>query len=74
MLPIVGAICTLIGGALLFMTLYFHEALGINRFHLAEELVIALFVVAALWLYGARAIRRRQGIDLTLAYKVIPPE
>ena len=73
-LPIVGALCTFIGAALLFMTLYFHEALGITRFHLAEEMVVVVFIAAAVWLYVARLVRRRQGIDLSLAYKVIPPE
>ena len=70
----VGAICALIGGGLIFLTLYFHEALGIKHFHYTEALGIGLFVVAAVWFFGVRAFRRQQGVDIDLAYRVIPPE
>jgi basic amino acid/polyamine antiporter, APA family len=73
-LPIVGAACTIIGGGLIFLTLYFHEALGIKHFHATEGLGIGLFVLAAVWYLGAKAVRKRQGIDIGLAYRVIPPE
>lgn len=73
-LPVVGAICAVIGGGLIFLTLYFHEALGIKHFHATEALGIGLFVVAAIWYFGVRAFRRQHGVDIDLAYRVIPPE
>jgi amino acid transporter len=73
-LPIVGGLCTIIGGGLIFLTLYFHEALGIKHFHATEALGVGLFVLAAVWYLGAKALRKRQGIDIGLAYRVIPPE
>jgi amino acid transporter len=47
--------------------------LGINE---PFSLVIAIwgaYCVAPLWWYFARAYRRRQGIDIDLAYKEVPP-
>ncbi len=33
-----------------------------------------MFVIGAIWWAVARSLRRDQGIDLSLAYKEIPPE
>jgi hypothetical protein len=33
-----------------------------------------VLVVGALWYAGARLVNRRRGIDLSLAFKEIPPE
>ena len=73
-LPIVGAMCTIIGGGLIFLTLYFHEALGIKHFHATEALGIGLFVAGGGLVPRRQGASKRQGIDIDLAYRVIPPE
>ena len=35
---------------------------------------IVVFVLAAVWWFAAKAAQARRGVDLTLSYKVIPPE
>jgi hypothetical protein len=38
------------------------------------SLLIALFLIALIVYYGARTYRRRQGIDVDLLWREIPPE
>jgi APA family basic amino acid/polyamine antiporter len=73
-LPIAGAGCALVGGFAVFEALYFHTALGIKHLGWTIFASVAIFVVGAVWWFGARFWLRRQGIDLSLAYKEIMPE
>lgn len=40
----------------------------------SDEFVIGLFLACLLIYYASRALRKRQGIDLRLSYREIPPE
>ena len=73
-LPIAGALCLAVGSIAVFLVLYFHEAIGIKYFHYAELTPIALFVLAVIWWQVAKLVQRSRGVDLSLSYKVIPPD
>lgn len=75
-LPLAGLGATLWGLFAIFLVFYFHKNLGlVGGYYTATY--IAPFVVwaaAVLWWYTARTVRRREGIDLDLAYRAIPPD
>jgi amino acid transporter len=74
-LPIAGVGCAIAGLVAIVLAVHFHHQLGIT--YSAVTLVISLlavFVIAGVWWWAARAIRSRSGIDLALSYKSIPPE
>jgi basic amino acid/polyamine antiporter, APA family len=74
-LPISGAVCFLVGCFAIGMVLYFHTQLGITKYYsYAWGGPIVVFVVAAIWWFAAKALQARRNVDLTLSYKVIPPE
>jgi amino acid transporter len=73
-LPIVGAVTSLVGIGAIALALYFHENLGITYFHLAEVAPIIVFAVAAVWWKAALNVRRGEGVDLSLTYSSIPPD
>ena len=81
--PIAGAGTTIIGLGLIFMGFYYRSHLGITSatafFGLSYEtlewlLPIVVIALAFVWYYTARALHRRQGVDLGMAYSTIPPE
>ena len=53
---------------------YFHTELGIVYFHGMIVASIGVFVLALVWWLIAGGVRRRQGLDLSAAYRSIPPE
>jgi basic amino acid/polyamine antiporter, APA family len=73
-LPIAGVGCALTGGFAVFEALYFAKDIGLKYVGATEIATVLVFVVPAIWWFIARAIRRRQGVDLALAYREIPPE
>jgi amino acid transporter len=74
-LPIAGALCCVIGAALMGLALYFHTELGLNHVYLTAILPFAVIAGCAVWYYGARAFRSHQsGVDIALAYRTIPPD
>jgi len=81
--PIVGTATTLIGSGLIFMAFYYRAQLGITSAtaifglsYQALEWILPVLTIAIgfIWYYSARALYRRQGVDLAMAYQVIPPE
>jgi basic amino acid/polyamine antiporter, APA family len=72
-LPIAGAGCFLVSVAAIAVALYFHKELGFS-FWKAALLPVAVMVGAAVWYVVARRVRSRQGVDLDLVYRTIPPE
>ena len=70
---IAGAVS--IGTCAFIWYLYFHyAAFGLVK-HGTFFTMIAVVIGAAILLYfGSAAIRKRQGVDLRLAYAEIPPE
>jgi len=73
-LPIAGVGCALVGAFGIFLGFYFHESLGIVYYHGMQFASIGVFVLAIVWWFGARLVRRSQGLDLSLSYRSIPPE
>lgn len=74
MLPITGAACTLISLFVMFLILHFHTSVGIAHVATALYWVLGCAVAAIVLYYGASAVQRRRGVDLSLVYKTIPPE
>jgi amino acid transporter len=73
-LPIAGLGCFLVGAFAVFEALYFHTNIGLKYVGATEIAAVATFVVPAVWWFIARAVRRRQGIDMDQAYKEIMPD
>lgn len=74
-LPMMSVLCALgtLGAALYFVLTFMDEfAAGHEPKRLA--VLIGCFVVGAVWFFVAVAKRRRQGIDMSLAFKEIPIE
>lgn len=75
-LPVVGAICALVGAFAIALVLYFHVNLGLTGAYYVG-LIVGPFGVAAIalvWWLAARSFQAQRGIDLDLAYKAIPPD
>lgn len=68
-LGIIGGIMAM-GMELMFV---FSSAFGLNT-PLAREVVLGVLIVAAIWYVLAKQIQRARGIDVTYAFKEIPPE
>jgi amino acid transporter len=73
-LPVVGALCALVGAAAIFLLFYFHQNVGLKYTTETAIYLVGMFVVGAAWWFGVRAYRRHRGVDIGLAYKTIPPE
>jgi basic amino acid/polyamine antiporter, APA family len=74
---------SLIGAGLIFIAFYYHNQLGITdtpailglTYHQLEWILPLLtMLVAFIWYQVAMSIYARRGIDMTLAFKSIPPE
>ncbi|HEX7292779.1 MAG TPA: amino acid permease [Conexibacter sp.] len=73
-LPLLGAGCAAVGAGLIGLALWFHTELGIEHVWQPLLALSGLCLVCALWMAVARAVRREQGVDLSLVYREIPPE
>lgn len=72
--PVIAGVCAILAGGLLYY-LYFH----FPYFGLTDKGQFAIWVAGTITIglalfYGARLVRRRQGVDLDLVYAEIPPE
>jgi amino acid transporter len=74
MLPVVGVLCSFVGAAAIFLLFYFHTNVGLKYTTETAIYLAAMFAVGAAWWFGVREYRRRRGVDISLAYKTIPPE
>ena len=72
-LPLAGVGTVLVAGFLVFLALHFHTPLGINNVTLTIIVALGLFVVGPLWYFGAVALRRREGLDMSRVQDP-PPE
>jgi len=75
-LPIAGALSVATAVFSLGLVYYFHENLGLlGGYYTATILApFAVLAVAAVWYYVARSIVQREGVNLDLTYKTIPPD
>lgn len=75
MLAISGFLTSALAALAIFLVFYFQDETGLASHHWWAAFGPALLVgVGILWWYAARAIRRREGIDLDLLYRTIPPD
>ncbi|MBS1885199.1 MAG: APC family permease [Actinobacteria bacterium] len=72
--PIAGAGCALVGVLLEGLVIYFHSELGIDNVVLPICVIVGIFFLGVALYFGARAAQRRRGVDLDLAYAVVPSE
>jgi uncharacterized protein YacL len=72
MVTVFGAIGAVVGVVMLLMFM-FSAALGLTS-PLAYEVVFAVIAVAIIWYLVAKMVQRSRGIDVTYAFKEIPPE
>jgi amino acid transporter len=73
-LPLVGLLCSFVGAAAIFLLFYFHTNVGLQYTTETAIYLVGMFAVAGAWWFGVREYRRRQGVDIGLAYKTIPPD
>ena len=74
-LPVAGVFALAWACFAIFLVFYFHENIGlVGGYYTATYIApFAVWAVAGIWWYVARSVRRSQGVDLSLAYKSIPP-
>jgi basic amino acid/polyamine antiporter, APA family len=72
MVTVFGVIGAAVGVIMLLMFM-FSDALGLTS-RLAYEVVFAVIAVAIIWYLIAKMVQRSRGIDVTYAFKEIPPE
>ena len=71
-MTVVGGLGALFG--VIFLVLFLtNDQLGLTS-QLAYVVVIGVLVFSAAWYVIAKAMRRSSGIDVTYAFKEIPPE
>ncbi len=75
-LPVAGVFALAWACFAIFLVVYFHETIGlVGGYYTATYIApFAVWAVAGIWWYVARSVRRGQGVDLSLAYKSIPPD
>jgi amino acid transporter len=73
-LPVVGVLCSLVGAAAIALLFVYHTEVGLQYTRETAIYLAAMFVLGAVWWSVARSMRRKQGINIDLAYKEIPPE
>jgi amino acid transporter len=74
-LPIAGVITSALAVFSIYLVFRFQTQTGLSANPLAAALSpVGLVLGGVVWWYIARAVRRRQGVDLDLLYKTIPPD
>ncbi|HVM84843.1 MAG TPA: APC family permease [Candidatus Binatia bacterium] len=72
MITVVGLLGAVVGGIMVLMFI-FSDKFGLNT-DLAHYVVIGVLVVAVVWYFAAKAYQSSRGIDVSFAFKEIPPE
>jgi hypothetical protein len=73
-LPVVGTAAVVINAAMITLIIWFHKNLGITHISTAFAYLGGTVLVGVLYYYTAQAIQKRRGVDVSLAFKAIPPE
>jgi amino acid transporter len=69
---VVGVIGAIVGAVMVGLFI-FYSGLGLNT-DLAHYVVLGVLVVALVWYFIAKMVQSSRGIDVTYAFKEIPPE
>ena len=54
--------------------IHFHTQNGIKNATLMTALPFLVVIAAAIYYFAAKAIRKSQGVDVSLVYTTIPPD
>ncbi len=69
---VLGLIGAIVGGVMVLMFI-FKDVYGLNS-DLAHEVVIGVLVVSIVWYILTKLVQKSRGIDVSYAFKEIPPE
>ena len=72
LVTVLGIIGAIVGGGMVLMFV-FSDAFGLDT-PLAQKVVIGVLVVSVIWYFLAKTVQKSRGIDITYAFKEIPPE
>jgi len=72
MVTVVGVIGAAVG-AIMVLMFAFSDAFGLNT-PMARWVVLGVLIVAVLWYWVAKSYQKSRGIDVSYAFKEIPPE
>ena len=70
----IGGVVALGGLMIMFITNSSINATFAVTRRLSLDFMIGVIVVGIIWYFGAAMINKNKGIDVSLAYKEIPPE
>lgn len=73
-LPIVALITILWNTAMIALIIWFHTNLGVPHIGIAIAALCGTIAGGIVFYYVARAVQRSRGVDISLAYRAIPPE
>jgi amino acid transporter len=73
-LPTVGGITVLVNVFMIVLGIWFHANIGLPHVLTPILVLFGTALAGALYYYVAKALQRRRGVDITLAFKSIPPE
>ncbi len=72
MVTVLGAIGAVVGGGMVLLFILY-GGLGLNT-DLAREVVGGVLLVSIVWYFLAKMVQKSRGIDVSYAFKEIPPE
>jgi APA family basic amino acid/polyamine antiporter len=72
LVTVLGLIGAIVGGIMVLMFI-FYDTYGLTT-ALARQVVIGVLVVSIAWYLVAKAVQKSRGIDVSYAFKEIPPE
>lgn len=73
-LPVAGAVTVAWNLFMIYLGLHYHTNVGIAHVSTAVYVIGGTIVVGVLYYFAARAVQRNRGVDITIAYRAIPPE
>ena len=73
-LPVAGAVTVVWNLFMIYLGLHYHTNVGITHVSSAIYVIGGTIVVAVLYYFVAKAVQRSRGVDITIAYRAIPPE
>jgi len=73
-LPVAGGLTVVWNLFMIYLGLHYHTQVGIAHVSTAVYVIGGTIVVGAVYYFLASAFQRRRGIDISLAFRGIPPE
>jgi APA family basic amino acid/polyamine antiporter len=73
-LPVAGAVTVVVNVFMIGLGLWFHANIGLPHLITPILVLCGVSLAGVLFYYIAKAVQSQHGIDISLAYKSIPPE